>query len=98
MATKTSSIIGLVFGLAIIFMGIMAVVSGEPSAKGAFLYLPMAFGLFLIIVNIIALVKKPAQPPVPQTQPLQPVQPSQPAPQTPSVQAPSTQEPIEITK
>ncbi|MBU2523154.1 MAG: hypothetical protein KKE23_02595 [Nanoarchaeota archaeon] len=60
MATKRGNMVGLILGLAIISMGIMAVVSGEESAKGPVLWIPMLFGLYVIISNIIGLLKKPA--------------------------------------
>ena len=69
MTTKTGSIIGLIFGLAIIIMGVMAVLSGEESAKGPFLWVPMLFGLIVAISNLISLFKKQPQPST--VQPLQ---------------------------
>ena len=75
MSKKTGGVVSLIGGIAIIIFGIMAVLSGEPSAKGAFLWVPMLFGLYLIVSGIIALTKKQT---IPQTQPLQQVKQAQP--------------------
>ena len=91
MANKTGSIISLIGGIAIIFMGVMAVLSGEASAKGMFLLVPMLFGLYLIISGIMGMIKKQ---PTPSTTPLQSTNPVTPASPAQTIQQTTVQQPV----